>query len=215
MFAAHDSTPLWFWLVLMLAGGAFTWWAIVQQRRSAANLRALAQRLGLDCFEQKEAGRASHLLVIGQQDGREVTFHTFTTGSGKSRVNWRAVSVRPRAIGGLLFHLKPQGLGTKLSELFGAEEITVGDAAFDRAWFIQTNEPEFLRAALVPEIRAKLTAARADAGTDGNFKLQQAAVVYAEHGTFADPNDGARFEQLLPVLHDLAAIAEVSAEHGP
>ena len=213
--AAHASLPYWLWLVLFVAGVAFSWWAFVQQRRSAANLRALALRLGLDFFDDKKSGWESILVVTGKHEGREITFNTFTTGSGKSRVNWRGVSVRPRTIGGLLFHFRPQGLRTKLAELFGTNEITVGDAAFDAAWFLETNEPEFLRAALVPEVRAKLMAAHADAGTDGNFKLQQTAVVYAEHGTFADPNDCARFELLLPVLHDLADIAEVSAERRP
>ena len=201
-----------FWAVAATVGGLLSWWALVQSRRTAVNLTALAQRLGLEYFEAKKAGWASNQIVTGRRDGRDVTFHTFTTGSGKSRKTWRAVSVRPRVIGGLLFHFQPQGLGTKLQELFGTGEITVGDAPFDAAWFIQTNEPDFLPAALVPEVRAKLMAAHASAESGGNFKLEQAAVQYAERGTFADAHDCARFEQLLPVLHDLADIAEVSAE---
>jgi hypothetical protein len=78
---------------------------------------------------------------------------------------------------------------------------------------LETNEPEFFRAALVPEVRAKIMAA--PTGSSGNFKLETTSVCYAERGTFADANDGARFEQLLPLLHDLADIAEVSAERGP
>jgi hypothetical protein len=39
-------------------------------------------------------------------------------------------------------------------------------------------------------------------------------VRYAEHGTFADANDCTRFEQMLPLLHELADLAEVSAERG-
>jgi hypothetical protein len=210
--AVRDSPPFWFWLTLIIAGALFSWWAFVQQRHAAANLRELAQRLGLEFFDDKRSVGDSLVSAMGQHEGRAVTFHTFTTGSGKSRKTWRAVSVRPRTIGSLLFHLRPQGFVTKLQEVFGAEEITVGDAAFDAAWFIETNEPDFLRAALVPEVRAKLMAAHADAGSDGNFQLETAAVRYAEHGTFADPNDCLRFEQLLPLLHELADIAEVSAK---
>jgi hypothetical protein len=204
-----------FWAVAAVVGGLLSWWALVQSRRTAANLKALAQRLGLEFFEEKKAGWAANHVVTGQHDGREVIFHTFTTGSGKSRTTWRAVTVRPRAIGGLLFHFRPQGLVTKLEGLFGTKEITVGDATFDAAWFVETNEPDFLPAALVPEVRSKLMAAHATVESGGNFKLRQAAVQYAERGTFADANDCARFEQLLPVLHDLADIAEVSAERSP
>jgi len=204
-----------FWAVTAVVGGALAQWALVQSRRTAANLQAVAQRLGLEYFEAKKTGWASNQIVTGQRDGRDVTFHTFTTGSGKSRKPWRAVSVRPRTVGGLTFHFQPQGLGTKLKELFGAREIVTGDAPFDAAWFLETNEPEFLPAALVPEVRAKIMAARADAGRDGNFKLETTSVRYAERGTFADADDCTRFEQLLPLLHELADIAEVSAERGP
>lgn len=215
MTRTNHPPPFWFWLIVLGVGGFLGWWIYRQNRRAAANLRALARRLGLDYFETKKAGWVATLIVTGQRDGREVQFFTFSTGSGKSRVTWRAVSVRPRAIGGLLFHLQPQGLATKLKELVGAREIVVGDATFDPKWFVETNEPDFLRAALVPEVRAKLTAAHATARSGGNFQLRQTAVRYAEHGTFADPDDCTRFEQLLPVMQDLADIAEVSAERSP
>src|SRR5882724_6962915 len=144
-FIFGNSLPFWFWIIVALAGTVLSWWAAGQQRRAAANLRALAQRLGLQFFDDAKPGWGSLLSVMGQHEGRDVTFHTFLTGSGRSRTTWRAVSVRPRTVGSLLFHFRPQGLVTKLQEIFGAEEITVGDAAFDAAWFLQTNQPEFLR----------------------------------------------------------------------
>jgi len=235
---ARNSQPPPPWLIVALLGiaGLVIAWTIVQTRRSAANLRALAQRLGFTYLDGKTASvttsppasrprdgvsvqtittwRSSSPMVIGERDGREIRFFTFTTGSGKSRVNWRAVSVRPRVIGNLLFHFQRQGLATKLKELVGAREIVVGDAPFDAAWFLETNEPDFMRAALVPEVQAKLMAAHAAASAGGNFQLQLAAIRYAEHGSFADATDCTRFEQMLPLLHDLADIAEVSAERG-
>ena len=214
MIAVQSFVPFLLGAVMLLVAGLAVWLAVVQSRRVAANLRALAQRLGLDYVEENKAGWVTNHLVTGQRDGREVRFFSFITRTGKSSTTWRAVSVRPRAIGDLLFHFQPQGLGTKLKELFGAREIVTGDAPFDAAWFLETNQPEFLRAALVPEVRAKLLAAHATARAGENFKLEEAAVRYAEHGSFGDPADCARFEQLLPVLHDLADIAEVSAERG-
>jgi hypothetical protein len=189
--------------------------AVTQARKATANLQALAQRLGLVYREDKIASFVTTRTVTGPQAGREVSFHSFTTGSGKSSTTWRAVSVRPRQTDGLTFYFHRQGLASKIEALFGAKEAVVGDAVFDAAWFLQTNEPEFLGAALVPEVRAKLMAAQAAGGANGNFKLVNGTVRYAEVGTFADPRACTRLEQMLPVLHDLADITEVAAEQEP
>ncbi len=195
--------------------GMVLWLALAQMRKAAANLQALSQRLGLVYREDKTAGLVTMRTVTGLQAGREVSFHNFTTGGGKSSTTWRAVSVRPRAAGGLIFYFHRQGLAAKIEALFGAKEAVVGDAAFDAAWFLQTNEPEFVGAALVPEVRAKLMAAQAAGGPGGSFKLESGMVRYAETGTFSDASACARLEQMLPVLHDLADIAEVAAGRSP
>lgn len=203
------------WTLVPLVGGLVVWWSIVQSRRTSANLQALAQRLGLEFVDEKGGGWARKLLVSGRREGRSVTFYSFTTGSGKSRVHWCAVSVLPNRTGWLTFHIERQGLATKIGELFGAKEIVVGDPVFDAAWFVRTNRPDFLRAALLPEVRTKLMAAHAVSRSRGHFKLEEAALFYAENGTFADAATCARLEQMLPLLNELADIAEVSAEPNP
>jgi hypothetical protein len=142
--------------------------------------------------------------------GRAVRLWTYTTGSGKSQKTWVAAGVRPRAHGGLTFRLSRQGAMTKVMEFFGVKEITVGDPAFDAAWFVQTNQPDFLRAALVPDVRARLLEA-AGRAPDCEFALRDGEVVYAEQGGFANAKQCDRVESALPVLRDLADVAEVYA----
>lgn len=148
--------------------------------------------------------------MSGRREGRNVAFYSFTTGSGKSRIHWCAVSVQPQRTGELTFHFQRQGLATKIGELFGTKEIVVGDPAFDAAWFVRTNQPDFFRAALLPEVRAKLMAAASR--SRGHFKLEEAAVLYAEISTFADAEACVRLERMLPLLNELADIAEVAAD---
>ena len=143
-----------------------------------------------------------------------VEFFNYTTGSGKSSTTWSALAARPRADGGLTFRLRKQGLGTKVMELFGAKEITVDDATFDAAWFVQTNQPDYFRAALVGEIRDQLMAARR-AGAKGSFQLEGGVVKYAEQGTFGDDRRRQRYELIAPLLCDLADVAEVFAQERP
>ena len=204
--------PYLFVVLTFVGVSTFIIWKVVaQSRQSAANLQALAQKLGLEYRQQKFGLFDTVGAATGKLMEREVGFHQFTTGSGKTEQKWCAVSVFPKETGRLTFNLHQQGWVSKLEALFGAREATVGDEAFDKTWFLQTNEPEFLGAALVPEIREKLMAAQAAGGLAVHFRLEKGTVRYAELGDFSSDSACARLEQMLPVLYDLADIAEVAA----
>ena len=203
-------------VVLVVTGvalliGALAWAAHAGQQRALANLQALADRLGLEVASEKRPWVGTERRVEGVRQGKRVRFWAYSTGSGKSRQHWIAVGVAPRRAGRLEFRLEEQGFGTKVAEFFGAKEIRVGDPAFDAAWFIRTNAPEAFGAALLPEIRERLTAARA-AGARQPIKLEGGWVSYAETGHFAEEKRLARLESLLPLLLDLADVAEVCAD---
>jgi len=125
-------------------------------------------------------------------------------------VLWLVVLQGRKARANLQALAQRQGFTTRIMEFFGTKEITVGDAAFDAAWFVQTNQPEFLAAALVPEIRARGMAALA-ARAKGSFSLKDGAVRYAEQGTLASAVQLARLEQQVPLLHYLADLTDVAA----
>lgn len=186
------------------------WLARKSHQRALRQLAALGGRLGLTLRETKKRFALSERWLEGVPQERFVRVWSFTTGSGKSRQHWVAASVKPRRAGPLTFRLQPQGLGTKLAEIFGAKEIQVGDAKFDEAWFVRTNQPELFGAALVPEIRAKLMAARA-AGAKGEFNGEGGIVRYVEQGHFSRAKTIANLEAALPALADLADVVEVLA----
>lgn len=185
------------------------WAAVVAHRKAEANLQALAARQGLQVVKTG-SGITAVTSLRGQRQGKEVRFWTYSTGSGKSRRTWCAVGVRPRVAGELTFDLRPQGFSTTVMGWFGAKEIRVGDPAFDAAWFVRTNQPDFLAAALVPDIRAKLSLLGWAAG-DAEYKLDAGLVQFATLGSFGSAKVIARLEARLPVLLDLADLAEVSA----
>lgn len=198
-------------LVVATILGSIWWGVVVGGRRTQANLTAVADRLGL----QVEFRRFMNLVIGGSLRGniagRRVRMWSYTTGSGKSQTTWAAVGVIPRETGGLEFKFSRQGLATKMMELFGSKEITCGDRTFDDAWFAQTNRPDYLAAALVPEIREKLMAVHR-AGGGGTFRLDEGGeVVYVEQGSLANAARVRRLEAVVPVLLDLADVAEVGA----
>jgi hypothetical protein len=188
--------------------------AIKQRERACQNVAQLAKRLGLTpAPAEKRFGFRPEPHAAGFVRGKPARLYPFTTGSGKSRTRWTALAVHPAVTGGLTFQLSRQGFGTKVAQLFGAREITVGDPEFDRAWFIQTNQPEFFRAALIPELRTRITAAFDHSGRAHRVSLQldSDAVVYAEAGDFGDERRCERIANMANVLVDLADVAEVFA----
>lgn len=208
--------------LLMLVGGIalvalLLSLAIKQSERAHRNIEQLAERLGLTLAPaRKRFGFWSESEAAGLRRGKSARLYAYTTGSGKSRTRWTALAVHPAATGGLTFQIGRQGFSTRLKQLFGAQEITVGDRAFDDAWFIQTNQPEFFRAALIPELRARLTAAFDNSGRAHGvaIKLESNAVVYAEMGDFSDERRCERIARMADVLSDFADVAEVFAQLG-
>lgn len=202
-------------VTLMVAGflvltGIVIWLGAKTTARARENVRRLADRLGL----QLEAAQPTLGIfypeprATGLIRGKAVTLYNYSTGSGKSRRTWSALTATPAAAGGLTFALSRQGLGTKLLELFGSKEITVGNAEFDGTWFVQTNAPEYFRAALLPELQEKFRPFR------GAFKLEKGVVSYVEQGQFHDQERCLRFERAVGLVCDLADVAEVHARHG-
>lgn len=197
-------------LAFLIALGLVIRVARAQAKKTRMRLEALAQRTGLRIVESTVLGFTVVKSLEGERQGRAVRFWTYATGSGKTRITWVAVSVRPQPAGGLEFELTRQNFGSKLMELFGAKEIQVGDPAFDRAWYVRTNQADFFRAALVPQIRARLMGEAA--GRRGaRYKLKDGLVQYVEQGSWSSGGALERLEQQLPLLHELADVAEVFA----
>lgn len=200
-------------IAIVLVCGSIAWliWLETKRwKRAGENLAALAARLGLELKIVKHPFGLQQASVEGRLQGKAVRFWSYTTGSGKSQRRWIAVGAQPRQCGSLSFRIEPQGVGTRVAEFFGAKEIQVGDRRFDDAWFVRTNAPEVFGAALLPELREKLLAART-AGAKGSYRLDEGWVLYAEEGSFAKPEAAQRLESLAPVLLDLADVVEFCA----
>ncbi len=212
MLAALTPGLLVFPVIIAIVA-ALLWAARGHVRKTHAMMLEFARRAGLRAVEKSALGFTWIESMEGTQAGRTIRYWTYSTGSGKSRVTWVAVGVQPRAAAGLQLELTRQNFGSKIMEMFGVKEVQVGDPAFDAAWFVRTNQPDFLAAALVPSIRARLMAEPA-AGRSARYKLESGPVHYAEQGAFASAAVLERLERQLPLLHELADVAEVFAHTG-
>jgi hypothetical protein len=182
-----------------------------QARLAGENLEKLAAELGLRCTRKPPVLGVFPAMptVDGERGGRAVRFFTFTTGSGKSRQTWQACGVRCENPQGFTFQLGTQNALSRLGTILGMQDVQVGDAAFDERFVVKTNDADFLRAALLPEVRAALLRCWASRATGAHVKLDGGEVVYAESGSFADTAVVARMKAVIEPLLALAALPEV------
>jgi len=191
-----------------------------QAKRAAENIHRLAASLGLQYDTRPPIWGVIYreIRARGQLRGKSVELFPFSIGAGKSRTQCCAVTATVPAGNRLTFHLRRQGFGTGVMELFGAQEVQTGDVEFDRAWFIQTNQPEFFRQALLPEVRARIMALVRETGVLGrrmDFRLDETTVRYSEVGSFAESGCCQRCGRAVEIVCDLADVAEVFAEQPP
>lgn len=181
-------------------------------RAQAELLRGVAAAEGLEFDDAAPGwilpGHPPELRGVLRQ--KRVQVHLCHTGSGKSRRTWTAVEVEPRQTSSFVFKLTPQGVGSKLKSWFGAQDILVRDTSFDRDWFIESNRPEFLAAAILPEIRQRMADLRHVAGGRGHYDYRHGRVRYVEAGGY-DAARIARLSRALGICLDLADLVEVEA----
>jgi hypothetical protein len=216
------SSSLWAFVnLLMLAAIVWGFYRLIVfaagklQAATQANVQALAQRLGLAVTDKKLLGRDCDWELTGTLSGRPLRYWQYSAGRGEDRHSMVAVSIQQRSAGRLTFVMQRAvsgGLG-KIAGMFGAKDMTTGDEVFDAAWWVQTNQPEFLKAALVPEIRTKLIATVAG-GAAGSFRLSDGVVSYEERGNFSLGISRVPLEQQVPLLQDLADLADVALNVG-
>jgi len=203
------ASILIFVVIAVVVGGGAIVALVLTRKNTTRNLQGLATQLGLEFLPAPSWFKKPR--VAGMRRGRAVQLYNYSTGYGKSRRTWSAVSAHPAGDGKLTFALRKRDLTTRLNQLFGPKPITVGDAEFDKGWYVQTNQPDFLRAALIPELRTRLMDVRR-AGAKGAFELEHAVVKYAETGTFILGKRATRFPALADMVCDLADLADVAAK---
>jgi hypothetical protein len=201
----HGFLPL---LLFVVMAGLMVAWAMRTYKRTLEEFRRWAAAQGLSVGEG--AWWASLPEATGTRAGRRLRVATFSTGSGKSKQTWLAAAVAVGAGGRLELEFKRQGFGTKVAEWFGAKEVTLGEAGFDARWFVRTNQPDFVKAALLPEMRLRIDAVAALGGRELRIEIKDGWVRYVEHGGVNAQACG-RIERALPLLDELAVLAEVSA----
>ncbi len=213
-FPFEAIIPFLFAGIFLAVFGLIIWSSITQARKARQNLHALGAQLGLGVVEPEKKGAFSmgSTSLQGDYHGRSMRVYAYTTGSGKSRTSWCAVSAQATVPEGFMLKISGENLLTRAGRLFGFEDVATGDSEFDKRFFIKATKVGFIRAAILPEVRARLTEAWVQHGAHGTFSVDATGVKYEETGTFANAKTCARFSLLLELACELADIAEACQE---
>jgi hypothetical protein len=115
----------------------------------------LAQRIGAEFTPG--GGWAGRSRVDAQVGQWVVTLDTFTVSTGKSTVTFTRVRAPFVNRDGFRFTITRAGVFSPVARVLGFQDVEVGDAAFDEAFVVKTNDEPRVRTFLAdPDLRAKL-----------------------------------------------------------
>jgi hypothetical protein len=181
-----------------------------QQRLILEQMTGLASRFGLQLMRKEmKLGFEPAPTVEGRYRNRPVRFFNYTTGAGKSRTRWSAVSAAVPGAGGFTLELAPENFLTHIATTLGMQDLQIGDPAFDRAFVVRSNDATYAVASLLPEIRTRLLLAGLQHSGRGQLTIKDGEARYAEVGEFDDAARVARLAGMLETACDLAEVAEV------
>lgn len=144
--------------------------------------------------------------VSGASDGVSIAFEL-----SNMEGDWgmTAVAVPPSPVA-VRVELAPEGLMQKLAKIFGAQDIVLGDAAFDKTYIVRGTTVEGARAVLTTPIRAEILAMNVATLVydDGSTKERGPVVVL---GVRALLTEHAALERLVRLLVALGKITPQAA----
>jgi hypothetical protein len=180
-----------------------------QRRRGRDNLGNLAQQLGLPppVIPQGFWAAFKSAELRGDHRGRAVRIYNYTTGSGKSRTTWCALSLPVQNPSKMTLRVSRENMLTRVGRVFGVDDVATGDTAFDDQFYVKSNDAGYVRAAFIPEVRTRISTVWKD-GARGTISVDGSEIKYAEVGSFSSDKICGRFPALVDVAHLLADVVE-------
>jgi len=142
----------------------------------------------------------------GEHGHGVLKLYRYSVRSGNNSTTYttvRNVAPNPRE---LTFRLSPEGLLTKLGKAMGAQDVETGDEAFDRRMVVKCSDPDFIRTALLPEVRSKILAFWDDHKPHGTIMLDGEELFYFETGTIRSEKTRNRFAAATELLAKLRGL---------
>jgi hypothetical protein len=147
--------------------------------------------------------------VSGDYRGNSLEVWHFTRGSGKNSSPYIGVRLGLNNQRDLSFKFYKEGLFSKIGKTFGMQDVPVGDADFDKTFVVKCSDPDFIRTALLPEIKEKFYHAFVHHGAKGTLQLEGNKLYYEEGGRIRSEAIRSRFVSVIDLCADLRETVHV------
>lgn len=147
--------------------------------------------------------------VSGDYRGGPLKIWHFTRGSGKNSTPYIGMRLGVNNPRGLTFKFHEEGFLSGIGKTFGMEDVQVGDSRFDDEFIVKCSDPEFIRMALLPEIKERFYQAYEAHKAHGLIKLEEDELYYEEDGRIRSEEVRARFTAVLDLCVDLRETVNV------
>lgn len=212
MLVASAGERLGMWAVILalffVPVGILVWLVVASNRAVRRNYAELSAKFGLVVDISRKVGLWAHPAATGEVRGRETAVRSAMAGGRRPRP-MTLVLVRRAQPDALTLALRRNRF---LGRQGGEKYFPTGDAAFDAAWVVASNDAERARRVLGDAVRAKLVEASRlgfwyDSVTAGDrdVKLEMDLLLGAT-------KKRVYVERMIEVLHDLADGIDATAQ---
>lgn len=213
--AAEGEISVWrmvFYGIVVVGGFISLIFARSEREKTRKNFAALADALGFSIVQPRTRAISSESRrIVGKRGGRTVDVYATIRDQGRhiEKQSVVAMTVRnPRQLTLSIGRGRLSGLGAVFA---GDRAVVSGDAEFDRSVQLRSNDPGYIAAALLPEVRQRIVLAWQQ-GTHGELAVRIGEIRYEEIGALEDARALPRVRALVDLMCDLAEIVEAYSE---
>lgn len=180
--------------------------AVQQRRKLLEYFEIFAQKIGCPAnIPEGFFGGLPSLNGVYRKRSLRVYMFKRSSGSGKNRrtTTYTAFTLEVANPDALVFHIYEQGFFSTLLTKFGAQDIQIGDEAFDKEFMIKGNNEEKVRGMLTPMIMSKFMDF-AERYTAFGIQLKGDQFYYEAPVTISSERSLQRFEEMINFMCDIA-----------
>lgn len=109
---------------------------------------------------------------------------------------------------GLKLGFSRESILAKIGKPLGMQDIRTGDERFDKLLIVKCSDPDFIHAALLPEIKQRFYEVWEEHKAQGSIKLERDGLVYDEVGKINNDVACNRFAAVAELMCDLGGIVQ-------
>jgi hypothetical protein len=147
------------------------------------------------------------LRVDGRRRGCDLSIYHYTTG-GRNSTDHAAIRVELDNPKGLRLGFSRESVLGKVGKALGMQDVQLGDERFDGLFVVKCSDPDFIKGALLPEVKERFYEVWEKYGALGSIKLDGNALVYDETGKIHNDKARERFVAVTELMCDLGGVVQ-------